>query len=77
MKAILIKNFKQLVRIDKKAHENGYKWATEIVFNEPQNFKELDLPCYLIIAKVNNKKVLYWCDQAPLNCCVYKEEEFI
>ena len=65
MKAILIKNLKQLVRIDKKAHENGYKWTTEIAFNNSQNLKELDLPCYLIITKINNKKVLCWGKELP------------
>lgn len=79
MKAILIKNLKQLVRIDKKAHENGYKWTTEIVFNKPQNLKELDLPCYLIITKINKKMVLCWGKEMPAEDCILvkKEEEFI
>ena len=79
MKAILVKNLKQLVRIDKKAHENGYKWTTEYVFNKTQNLKELDLPCYLIFATVNNKRVLCWGKEMPAKDCILvkKEEEFI
>ena len=79
MKVILIKNFEQLVRMNNKAHENGYKWTTEIAFNNPQNLKEFDLPCYLIITKINNKKVLCWGKVMPAEdfILVKKEEEFI
>lgn len=79
MKAILIKNLKQLARIDKKVHENGYKWTTEILCNKPQNLKKLDLPCYLIIININNKKILCWDDEVHAEDCILvkKEEEFI
>lgn len=79
MKAILVKNLKQLVRIDKQAHENGYKWTTEVVFNKPQKLEQLHLPCYLIITKINNKKILCWGKEMSAEDCILveKEDEFI
>lgn len=48
MKAILVKNLKQL--------EHVYKWTTELIANITQKLELLNLPCYLIIANVNHKR---------------------